>query len=112
MNQEQNKSELIIYQTEDGITKLDVTFDGDTVWLTQAQMAELFLSSKQNISYHIGRCFAEGELDKNSVVKKILTTAADGKSYFTEFYNLDVIISVGCRGVHPRSGEIIKDRRG
>lgn len=92
-----DKSEIIIYQTEDGLTKIDVRLDEDTVWLTQAEMAELFNTTKQNVSLHINNIFKEGELNKNSVVKEYLTTAADGKSYKTNFYNLDVIISVGYR---------------
>ena len=92
-----NDSEIIIYQTDDGVTKIDVTLNDETVWLTQAQMAELFQTSKQNVSYHINNCFKEGELDENSVVKDFLTTAADGKPYNTHYYNLDVIISVGYR---------------
>lgn len=92
-------SEMMIFQTEDQDVSIDVRFDTDaeTVWLTANQMAELFDTSKQNISYHINRCFQEGELDKQSVVKDFLTTAADGKDYHTSHYNLDVIISVGYR---------------
>ena len=69
----------------------------ETVWLTQAQMSQLFQTTKQNVSLHIGNIFREGELNKNSVVKDFLTTAADGKGYHTRYYNLDVIISVGYR---------------
>lgn len=90
-------SEIIMYQTEDGLTKINVQMENDTVWLTQAQMTELFQTSKQNISLHVGNVFSEGELDPNSVVKDSLTTAADGKKYKTKIYNLDVIISVGYR---------------
>ena len=90
-------SELLIYQTIDGNTKVDVRMEGETVWLSQSQMAELFQSSKQNISLHIKNIFTEGELSENSVVKEYLTTAADGKKYRTLHYNLDVIISVGYR---------------
>ena len=92
-----DKSEIIIYQTDDGLTKIDVRLDEDTVWLTQAEMFELFQSSKSNISEHIKHIFEEGELSETSVVRKFRTTAADGKSYNTTFYNLDVIISVGYR---------------
>lgn len=88
---------IIIYQSEDGLTHIDVKLENETVWLTQQQMAELFQTSKQNISYHVNNCFREGELDENSVVKDFLTTAADGKPYNTHYYNLDVIISVGYR---------------
>jgi len=90
-------SQMIIYQTEDGLTKIDVSFDGDTVWLTQAQMADLFQTTKQNVSLHINNIFKEGELAQNSVVKEYLTTADDGKKYRTKYYNLGVIISVGYR---------------
>lgn len=92
-----DKSESIIYQTDDGLTKIDVRLDEDTVWLTQAEMVELFQSSKSNISEHIKHIFEEGELSEKSVVRKFRTTAANGKSYNTTFYNLDVIISVGYR---------------
>ena len=94
---ESNASEIIIYQSEDGTTKIDVRVEDETVWLSQAQMAELFQTTKQNVSLHINNAFKEGELDRNSVVKEYLTTAADGKNYKTAFYNLDVIISVGYR---------------
>ncbi len=92
-----DNNQIIMYQTEDGLTKIDVTLENETVWLNQAQMAELFQTTKQNISYHINNCFKEGELNENSVVKDFLTTAADGKPYNTHYYNLDVIISVGYR---------------
>ena len=92
-----NKTEMIIYQTDDGKTKIDVRMENETVWLTQAQMAELFQTTKQNISLHIRNLFNEGELEENSVVKEHLTTADDRKSYKTKHYNLDVIISVGYR---------------
>ncbi len=92
-----NKSQLIIYQTEDGKIKIDVRFQDETVWLTQQLMAELFQTTKQNISLHVRNIFEEGELDKNSVVKESLTTAVDGKRYSMLFYNLDMIISVGYR---------------
>ena len=92
-----NNSEIIIYKTEDGLTQVDVTFDGDTVWLSQDQMAELFRRDKSTISRHIKNIFEDGELTKESVVAKIATTASDGKTYDVEYYNLDVIISVGYR---------------
>ena len=92
-----NTSELIIYNTEDGLTKVDVNFDGDTVWLSIDQMAELFQRDKSTISRHIKNIFVEGELERNSVVANFATTAADGKNYNVDFYNLDVIISVGYR---------------
>ena len=90
-------SEIIIYQTDDGQTKIDVRMEKETVWLSQAQMAELFQTTKQNVSLHINNAFAEGELEQDSVVKEYLTTAADGKNYRTKHYSLDVIISVGYR---------------
>ena len=91
------KNSILIYTTEDGLTKIDTTFDGDTVWLSIDQMAELFQRDKSTISRHIKNIFAEGELERDSVVAKFATTAADGKTYQVEFYNLDVIISVGYR---------------
>lgn len=90
------KGEIIVYQS-DSTLQLEVKIEEDTVWLTQAQMVELFQSSKQNISLHINNIFKEGELDRNSVVKDYLTTASDGKNYRYKLYNLDVIISVGYR---------------
>jgi len=91
------ESQLLLYQTEDGKTRLEVRLENETVWLTQNQMAELFQTSIPNVSMHIRNVFAEGELQPGSVVKEFLTTAADGKNYQTKFYNLDVIISVGYR---------------
>jgi death-on-curing family protein len=90
-------NEIIIYQSKDKKTKIEVKFEHDTVWLTQQQMAELFGQTKQNISLHINNCFKEKELRSISVVKESLTTASDGKKYKTKFYNLDLIISVGYR---------------
>ena len=93
------KAEIIIYkeETSDSDFQIEVRVEEDTVWLTQTQMFELFNASKQNISLHINNIFKEGELQRNSVVKEYLTTAADGKKYKTNFYSLDVIISVGYR---------------
>ena len=90
-------NEILIYQTEDGHTKIDVKFEDETVWLTQAQLCELYQTSKSNISEHIKHIFEEGELDEKSVVRKFRTTAADGKNYNTIHYNLDMIISLGYR---------------
>jgi len=90
-------SDIIIYQSEDGVTKIQVRLEDNTVWLKQADMVELFQTTKQNISLHIQNIFEEGELKESSVVKEYLTTAADGKNYRTKHYNLDVIISVGYR---------------
>jgi hypothetical protein len=93
----ETSSEILIYQTDDGQTKVEVVFDGETVWLTQAKLAELFQTTKQNISKHIGKIFNDGELDENSVVNSWLTTAADKKEYNTQYYNLDLIIALGYR---------------
>lgn len=104
-----NKSEIVIYQTEDGQTKVDAVFSGETVWLSLNQMADLFQRDKSTISRHIKNVFEEGELDKKVVVAKFATTtqhgAIEGKTqtHETEFYNLDVIISVGYR-VHSLRG--------
>ena len=89
--------QFLVYQTQDGKLKLDVRFQGESVWLTQQHMAALFQTSVPNISMHIRNVFTEGELTAGSVVKESLTTAADSKNYATKFYNLDVIISVGYR---------------
>ena len=91
------QSDIVIFKTDDEKIKIDVRFEEDTVWLTQADMVELFQTTKQNVSLHIKNIFEEGELDENSVVKEYLTTAADGKNYYTKHFNLDVIISVGYR---------------
>ena len=91
------ESKLIMYTTEDGLTKVEVTFDNDTVWLSIDQMAELFQRDKSTISRHIKNIFSEGELNRNSVVANFATTATDGKTYQVDYYNLDVIISVGYR---------------
>lgn len=93
----ENKSEIIIYQTEDGNTKIETKFENDTVWLSIDQMAELFQRDRSVIGKHIRNIFNEGELDKNSVWAKFAYTAADGKTYQVDYYNLDVIISVGYR---------------
>ena len=90
-------SSILIYQTEDGQTKIQTRLEDETVWLTQAQLCELFQKSKSTISEHIKNIFSEGELEESSVVRKFRTTAEDGKNYNTYFYNLDVIISVGYR---------------
>ena len=93
----EQKSNIIIYTTEDGLTKIETTFDEDTVWLSIDQMAELFQRDKSTISRHIKNVFSEGELVRESVVANFATTAADGKTYQVDYYNLDVIISVGYR---------------
>ena len=93
----ENNTELIIYQTEDGRTKIDVHMENETVWLSLDQMAELFQRDKSTISRHIKKIFDEGELARESVVANFATTATDGKTYHVDYYNLDVIISVGYR---------------
>ena len=90
------ENEIVLYQPNDTI-HLEVRMADETVWLTQAQLVELYQSSKANISEHIRHIFEEGELDENSVVRNFRITAADGKSYNTKFYNLDMIISLGYR---------------
>lgn len=89
--------EILIYQTETGQTKIEVRLEGETLWLNQADLAKLYQTTKQNISLHIQNIYDEGELAENSVVKEYLTTAADGKSYKTKHYDLDMILSVGYR---------------
>ncbi|CDE99819.1 putative uncharacterized protein [Clostridium sp. CAG:813] len=94
------KNEIIIYQTQDGKTKIDVKIEDETVWLNQAQMVELFETTKQNISLHIKNIYEEGELDEISTVKDFLTVQNEGTrqvSRNVKHYNLDVIISVGYR---------------
>lgn len=90
------QGEIILYQPDEAV-KLEVRLEDETVWLTQGQMAELFQSTKQNISLHTNNIFKEKELEPDSVVKESLTTASDGKKYRTKYYSLDVIISVGYR---------------
>ncbi len=90
-------NDIIIYQSEDGKTHIEVRVELETVWLTQSQLCELYKTSKSNISEHIKHIFEEGELKRNSVVRKFRTTAADGKSYQVSHYNLDMIISLGYR---------------
>ncbi len=97
MDSMDNKGEVIIYQTDDGLTHIDVRLEDETVWLTQAQLCELFQSSKANVSEHIKHIFEEGELEENSVVRKFRTTGSDGKNYNVIHYNLDMIISHGYR---------------
>ncbi len=91
------QGEIIIYHSNDGNVKIDVKMENETVWLTQAQLTDLYQTSKSNISEHIKHIFEEGELDENSVVRNFRTTAADGKTYDTKHYNLDMIISLGYR---------------
>lgn len=112
----QSDNSIIVYKSEDGTIQLEVRLYNETVWLTQAQMAILFETTRNNITLHIGNLFKEGELDKKSVCKESLLTASDGKSYKTMVYNLDVIISVGYRVKSKRgtdfrkwANQVIKD---
>ena len=92
-----DKYQIIEYQTEDGLASIEVNFEEETVWLSLNQMSELFERDKSVVSRHIKNVFQEGELEKDSVVANFATTAADGKVYQVDYYNLDVIISVGYR---------------
>ena len=92
-----DKGQIILYQTQDGESKIEVTLANETVWLSADQMAELFQRNKSTISRHIKNVFEEGELQQNSVVAFFATTASDGKKYEVAFYNLDMIISIGYR---------------
>ena len=91
------RSDFVIYETDDKVAKVSVRLEEETVWLTQAQLADLFLTSRPNITMHIKNILEEGELQEISVCKDFLHTAADGKNYNTKYYNLDMIISLGYR---------------
>lgn len=96
----QNKGDIVIYQTKDGLAKNDVRFDDETVWLTQAQLVELYKSSKANVSEHIKHIFEEGELAEESTVRKFRTVQIEDEREVSReqtFYNLDMIISLGYR---------------
>ncbi|SDB07979.1 Uncharacterized conserved protein [Desulfonatronum thiosulfatophilum] len=95
-------SEMVLYTSDDGRTRLDLRIEGRTVWLTQLEIAELFQITKQNVSLHAKNIFEDGELAEDSVVKESLTTAADGKRYQTRLYNLDLILAIGYRVRSPR----------
>ena len=98
MNQEPlSQSEILLFQTEDGHVRIETRFEGETAWLTQKLMAELFQKDIRTINEHIQKIFKEGELSPESVIRKFWITADDGKTYETQHYNLDVIISVGYR---------------
>ena len=103
LHEKPNQSQLLLYQTEDQKTHVEVRLDGETVWLALNQMADLFQRDKSVISRHIRNVFEEGELERERVVANFATTAADRKTYQVEYFNLDVIISVGYRvKSHPR----------
>ena len=97
MGKDKSSGEIVIFKTKDNQISVDVRFEDETVWLTQAQLVALYQSSKANISEHIKHIFEEGELEENSVVRNFRTTASDGKTYQTKYYNLDMIISLGYR---------------
>ncbi|MDD3607906.1 MAG: virulence RhuM family protein, partial [Candidatus Moranbacteria bacterium] len=97
MKNQSPNNEILIYQTDDGRTRIDARFEGETVWLTQKIMAELFEVSVAAINQHLKSIFETGELDENAVIKNFLITAADGKKYDTKHYNLDAIIALGYR---------------
>jgi len=101
----EHNGELILYRTDDGRTEIHLRAVDSTVWLTQAEIARLFESSKQNISLHIRKIFADGELTEEAVVKFYLTTASDGKRYKTMLYNLDLVLAVGFRVRSPRGAQ-------
>lgn len=92
-----NCGEIVIYQSEDGFTHIDVKLEDETIWLTQEQLVNLYQTSKANVSEHIKNIIEEGELDRDSVVRNFRTTASDGKNYNVYHYNLDMIISLGYR---------------
>ena len=98
-------SELVLYTSDDGRTRLDLRIEGQTVWLTQLEISELFQTTKQNVSLHATNIFEDGELAEVSVVKESLTTAADGKRYQTRLYNLDLILAIGYRVRGPRGSQ-------
>ena len=105
-NIDSNTGEIVMYQPDETI-RLEVRVENETVWLTQQQMADLFLTTRNNITLHIGNIFKEGELVETSVRKDSLLTATDGKKYRTKIYNLDVIISVGYR-VKSKRGTLFR----
>lgn len=91
------ESDIIFYRTPEGVVKIEIRFEDETFWLTQKKLAELFGVEVQTINYHLKEIFKSGELEENSVIRKIRITAGDGKNYLTNFYNLDAIIAVGYR---------------
>lgn len=94
---EKKHAEILLYSTADGGVKIEILFEGETFWTTQKKMAELFGVDVRTVNEHLKTIFKSGELDENSVIRKIRTTAADGKNYQTQFYSLDAIIAVGYR---------------
>jgi len=102
MTKKKDKNEIIIYQTDNGQTKVEVLFSDDNVWLPLDKIARLFERDKSTISRHLKNIFEDGELDLDSVVANFATTATDGKTYKVDYYNLNVIIAVGYRVKSPR----------
>lgn len=96
------RGEIVLYRTDDGRTRVECRFEDETIWLTQGLMAELYQTTKQNISQHLQNLEEDGEIDRDRVVKESLTTASDGKNYQTRYYNLDAILAVGYRVRSPR----------
>ena len=101
-NKATGENNVVIYQDDNGITKVSVCFSDEDLWLTQVQITELYQTSKSNISEHLKNILADGELDEISVVRKFRTTAADGKKYNIAHYNLDMIIALGSRAYSGR----------
>lgn len=97
MSEETNTAQIVLYQSEGANVPVEVSYIQGTFWMPQRRIAELFGTTKQSISYHLGNIFKDGELEQNAVVKEILTTAADGKNYRVKFYSLDAILAVGYR---------------
>ena len=108
MSKQFSKGELVLYQTEDGHTEVSLQASDGTVWLAQNEIAELFNTTKQNISLHLKNIFEDEELLENSVIKESLTTASDGKNYKTKLYNLDAMLAVGFRIRSPRAVQFRK----
>lgn len=102
MTDETPKSEIILYQTDDGQTRIHCRFENETIWLTQKLMAELFQKDVRTINEHIQTIIADNELSMNSVIRKFRITAADGKSYEIQHYSLEMILAVGYRVRSPR----------
>ena len=102
----EQRGDILIYQTEDGLTKISTTFVDDTVWLSIDQMAELFQRDRSVVGKHIRNIFKEGELEKNSVWAKFAHTATDGKEYQVDYYNLDVVISVSGEPLLEGNGSV------
>ncbi|MDR0588057.1 MAG: hypothetical protein LBG61_03665 [Burkholderiales bacterium] len=103
---ENKPPQIIIYETDDKIAKVSVRLDGETVWLTQQQLADLYGTSRPNVTMHIRKIFSDAELLESAVCKKFLQTATDGKNYEVLYYNLDMIISLGYRINRERRNDL------